>query len=151
PIASPQSSTTYTFRAYNGICASLPVDVRVVVHSVPSVTLNPGITICSTGASVLLSAQGTGGSRPFTMAWSPAWGLGNPLSLTTHAFPASTTMYYYTVSSGTGATMCMDRDSILVTVVPGVRAGLRGDTTIICPGTPVLLEAWGRVGNATYQ
>lgn len=150
PMASPSSSTTYTLRAYNGSCPSLPVDILVTVHSVPKASLPNDTTICSTADSLLLNATVTGGTFPYTMNWTPTAGLGNPISITTNALPSITTMYYYTISSGSGATYCASKDSVLVTVVPGVVATLVADTGIVCPGKSVKLQASGGVGNATF-
>ncbi len=150
PMASPQSTTTYTMRAFNGPCPSLPVNILVVVHSVPQILLSNDTTICSNGDSIQLQAVVTGGTTPYTMEWSPIAGLGNPISISTKALPAITTVYHYTVSSGTGATLCENTDSVLVTVVPGVMASLTADTGIICPGGKVQLNAMGGVGNATF-
>ena len=151
PMASPANSTTYTLRAYNGPCPSLPVNILVVVHDIPQAALPNDTTLCSDGDSIPLSAAVTGGTFPYTMEWSPASGLGNPFSLQTKALPQLTTLYYYTVSSGTGATYCASTDSVLITIVPGVIAELIADTGIICPGGKVQLQASGGVGNASFQ
>lgn len=150
PVASPAVSTTYTLRAYNGPCPSLPVNILVTVHSVPVAQVTNDTTICSTADSIRLQATITGGTAPYTMQWTPASGLGTPLAIQTNALPSITTLYYYTVTSGTGATLCGTTDSVLVTVVPGVTATLLADTGIICPGEKVQLQAAGGVGNATY-
>jgi gliding motility-associated-like protein len=151
PMASPLVTTTYTMRAFNGICPSLPANVLVVVHSIPVANVSLDTTICAGGDSITLSANVLGGNPPYTMQWSPVSGLGNPLSISTQANPVQTTMYYYSVSSGTGATRCGSVDSVLVTVLPEVIAQLEADTSIICPGETIQLQASGGVGNATYQ
>lgn len=151
PMASPAVTTTYTLRAYNGSCPSLPENILVVVHDVPQASLPNDTTLCSTGDSIQLKATVTGGTFPYTMQWSPSAGLGNPISISTNALPNITTMYYYTVSSGSGPTLCASTDSVLITIVPGVLAQLVADTGIICPGGKVQLQASGGVGNATFQ
>lgn len=150
PIASPLVSTTYTLRAYNGPCPSLPVNVLVTVNPRPLANLPSDTTLCSTADSLQLVATVTGGAFPYTMAWTPQSGLGNPISQITNALPSQTTLYYYTVSSGTGPTLCASMDSMLVTVVPGIEAMVVGDTGMICPGKTVALQASGGVGNATF-
>jgi len=151
PLASPASSTTYTLRAYNGPCPSLPTNILVSVHAVPVANLPGDTTICSNADSLLLNAQVTGGTFPYTMQWTPAVGLGDPRSQSTNALPVLTTLYYYTVSSGSGPTLCATTDSMLVTVVPGIQALLVADTGIICPGKSVQLQAGGGVGNASFS
>jgi gliding motility-associated-like protein len=150
PLASPATSTTYTLRAYNGPCSSLPVDILVSVHPVPIASLPNDTTLCSTDDSLRITATVTGGTQPFSMNWFPVSGLGNPFSISTNAKPSVTTLYYYQVSSGSGPTLCATTDSILVSIVPGVVANLVADTGIICPGKQVQLQASGGVGNATF-
>lgn len=151
PMASPQTSTTYTVRAITGVCYSLPADVYVIVHDVPVPDAGHDTILCSNADSIVLQGAFTGGTAPYVTTWSPTSGLDvstipNPKSL-----PLSSTMYYFTVECGTGVSHCSAYDSVLINIKPGVFAKLEADTTIICPGEQVNLKAQGGSGSASFQ
>jgi gliding motility-associated-like protein len=150
PLASPQDTTTYILRAWNGPCPSLPASVQVLVHPVPLVQAGPDTFLCADGNGIQLQGNYTGGSFPHTLTWSPQIGLTPGNVLNPLCNPPQTQVYYLTVSSGSGITFCEATDSVLITVYPSLNLQLAADTQIICPGKSVTLSSSAGVGNATF-
>lgn len=150
PLASPNDTTTYTFRAWNGSCPSLPATVLVIVHPVPQVDAGPDTTVCADGPGVVLQANYSGGTFPHTFTWTPQTGLSAANTLSPTALPPFTQMYYLKVQSGNGNTICAATDSVLISVLPSLNLKLEADTNIICPGESVLLTSSAGVGNASF-
>lgn len=151
PMASPQTTTTYTLRAFTGICPSLPSDILVIVHDVPAPNAGSDTILCSNADSLIMQGAFTGGTAPYVTTWYPSTGLDATTIPNPKGLPNTSTMYYFTVSCGTGVSFCSATDSVLVTIKPGVFATLEADTNIICPGENVNLKAIGGQGSATFQ
>ncbi|NBV14368.1 MAG: PKD domain-containing protein [Sphingobacteriia bacterium] len=151
PMASPAITTNYTLTAYNQFCPSLPSFVTVLVHPVPKVTAGNDTILCSDADSITLQGGFIGGTAPFFDQWNPTTGLNYNFIPNPKAKPVTSLMYYYSVTSGTGVSQCTGKDSVLITVVPAVTGNLVGDTTIICPGEQVHLQAAGGRGSATFN
>lgn len=128
PLASPQITTTYTLRVWEGDCF-LDTSVTVTVNTVKA-TVSRDTIICK-GGSVRLSA---GGGTEYS--WSPAAGLGARFSPTTTAAPDSTTRYRVYVGDGA----CLDSAFVVVKVVPLPKAAAGNDKTV-CKGATVQLGA----------
>jgi gliding motility-associated-like protein len=150
-MASPQTTTTYTLRAFTGICPSLPSDILVIVHDVPAPNAGSDTILCSNADSLIMQGAFTGGTAPYVTTWYPSTGLDATTIPNPKGLPNTSTMYYFTVSCGTGVSFCSATDSVLVTIKPGVFATLEADTNIICPGENVNLKAIGGQGSATFQ
>ncbi|MBU1719035.1 MAG: PKD domain-containing protein [Bacteroidetes bacterium] len=130
-LVSPSATSIFTVTVSLGTCSATDT-VEVVVNQTPVAEAGNNTTICTGNSAQLLA---TGGS---TYYWSPSTGLSatdiaNPL-----ASPASTTMYYVTVSEGT----CSAIDSVEVAVVGSVNANA-GLPVDVCLGETVTLTATG--------
>jgi gliding motility-associated-like protein len=108
PMASPDSTVTYTLTVSEAGCSSATGTVKVTVHQLPNVgaTMNDTTTL---GTPIQLTA--TGGVE---FMWSPANGLSNAGIATPWANPDSTTKYVVTVTDING---CVNTDTITVTVI----------------------------------
>ncbi len=140
---SPAATTTYgvTVSDLNGCTAS----DNIVVTVKAAVDVNPGgdQNICG-GNSTTLMASATGGTTPYTFAWSN--GLGSGASKTVS--PSATTSYTVTVTAANG---CTDTGSLAINVneKPGANAGT--DFTV-CQGESVnLLATASGTGPFTYS
>ena len=152
PMASPGATTVYRLDASHQGCASLPDSVLVIVHDVPIAEAGNGFLFCANGDSVTLNGSFTGGSAPVRYSWSPAYGLDRTDVLQPRCLPDSSMVYYLKVSSGVAPTECITYDSVLVSIVPGVVAEIiPPDTNVVCQGAPILLQAIGGIGSASYH
>ena len=106
--------------------------VLVVTPNSGTLILSGNQTICNGDSVQLVVSGGT------NYTWSPATGLSSSTSTMPWAFPASTTTY---IVSSPGACDTI-RDSVIVSVVPNITAGISNDT-IICEGESVSLTASG--------
>lgn len=150
-MASPATTTTYTLRAYNQGCPSLPASMILIVNPTPIAEAGVDTVICADGDSIMLNGSYTNGYFPFRYQWSPVTGLERDDIFRPMAKPQVTQFYYFTVSSGTVPNLCETTDSVLITVIPAMNLQLSVDTTIICPGEFVKFTSTAGVGNATFQ
>jgi len=127
PIATPNTSMTYTVTVTDAIGCSQTDNVVVMVYAIPNINLG-NFDVCM-GASAIISA--TGGS---TYLWST--GQTTP---TIVVAPQITTTYTVTA---TNLYSCSAQASAVVTVnpIPIVSAG---QDTVICEGDAILLNANG--------
>jgi len=137
PVATPDSTTTYTVQVMtpNGCVATDSVTVRVRPR--PSVDAGLPVTICL-GDSVGLRA-----SSGVSYNWSPAAGLSCTTCRSPVARPSSSTTYTVAVTDADG---CVGTDTVTVSVDPAprtVRAHI-ARTYGVYPGTrldiPVILD-----------
>jgi len=109
--------------------------VQVDVHAPPVAYVTPPVaTVCLNG-QVTLTANGG-----VTYSWSPATGLSASNVATPVASPVVSTTYTVTVADDIG---CSSTQSIGVTVVQPETMTVTPDSTAICPGKTVTLEAAG--------
>jgi gliding motility-associated-like protein len=85
------------------------------MYDVPTVDAGNDVTI-PTGGSIDLNANGA--VTGWEYEWAPSATLNNPNVTNPVATPEETTLYYVTVTDENG---CTNVDSILVTVVPGIK------------------------------
>ena len=135
PIANPPSTTTYQLTAKVGKCSSSD-DVRIIPVPYPLANAGPDISICY-NASVQLNASVVASSY----FWRPQGSLSNPNILNPIAHPASTTNYILTVTDVLGCPK-PGYDTVVVTVLPKVKASAGRDTMIVF-GQPLQLNASG--------
>lgn len=135
PVVRPLVTTQYNVIANLGKCqAKDSVLARVAPY--PSSSAGSDITICF-GARVQLQGSGIGS----VFSWSPTSSLVNENTLTPTAGPVRTTVYVLTSTDTVGCPK-PKTDTIIVTVIPPVRAFAGNDTTVY-PQQPVQLQASG--------
>ena len=141
PIATPTTTTMYQITAVIGGCTATE---NVTVTVVPRPTVNAGndVDICY-NSTTQLNAQtnGTG----FT--WSNAASLSDATVLNPIATPTKTTSYILTATDNTSGCPKPSSDTVIVTVLPKVKA-FAGNDTVIIASLPLQLKATGGV---TYQ
>jgi len=128
-MANPTINTTYTVTGTDGNGCMGQLSFTVTVNSLPSLSVSPGITICS-GQTANLSV---GGAVSYT--WSPATtpATGNLVTVS----PENTTPYIVT---GIDTNGCKNSDTLTIKVnpLPAVNAG---DNVTIVSGQSVKLNA----------
>jgi hypothetical protein len=102
PIARPSVTTTYRVNVTDSSGQSRAGSVTVAVDFGLRVTVNPAVI--DAGNNSQLEAIATGGTPPYSYAWTPVIGLNDPTRADPLATPATTTTYNVTVRDATGAT-----------------------------------------------
>ncbi|HMQ49653.1 MAG TPA: hypothetical protein PKA00_19325, partial [Saprospiraceae bacterium] len=138
---SPTVTTKYYVTAYNA--QGCPGVDSVIVNVNPTPLANAGndAEICF-GEMSNLSASASGGTAPYTFAWSNGLGAGADKVVA----PSVTTTYTVTVTDANG---CTDTDEVTITVnpLPAVNAG---NDVAICFGQSLNLTAQGSGGQPPY-
>jgi gliding motility-associated-like protein len=135
PLVQPLKNTQYNVIANLGKCtATDSIFIRVAPY--PVALTAPDTSIC-TGFKVQLNAAIVGSS----FKWSPTNSLINPTTLHPIAGPSKTTAYILTVSDTIGCVKSVS-DTLLVTLVPTIKAFAGRDTTIALD-QPLQLNATG--------
>jgi gliding motility-associated-like protein len=135
PVARPDTTTTYFVIANLGKCVAKDT-VKVKVAPYPVALAGQDAVICY-GNSAQLSGNITGAS----FAWSPQNSLSNSNTLTPVATPTITTSYVLTVHDTLGCPK-PGYDTVVVNVIPPVRA-FAGNDTVVIAGQPLQLNATG--------
>ena len=139
PIVKPTNTTTYTLTASIGSCTATDA---ITIRPVPYPVANAGIdTVICIGSTLQLNASG--GNR---YLWSPAAFLNNPTLSKPLATPISSTDFIVAVYDNKGCSK-PSYDTVLVNVIPPVKAFAGNDTAIVI-GQPLQLFA---SGGDTYQ
>ena len=139
PVVKPRISTSYSVTASIGSCTATDA---ITVRPIPYPIANAGIdTVICIGSTLQLNASG--GNR---YAWSPANFLNNPVLPNPIASPTSTTNFTVAVYDNKGCSK-PSYDSVLVNVIPPVKA-FAGNDTVVVIGQPLQLSASGGV---SYQ
>ncbi len=148
PIATPDSTTTYTLTVTDSAGCTASRSIVISVHSPPVLSLPTNISDCA-GSPVPIHASIVGGQSPFLYTWTPATGLNRTDSSTVFATPSKTTVYVVTVTDRNG---CLDKDSLLVEVNPTPKIDA-GPSRSICQGGSIKIgnRASGGVGPYTYS
>ncbi len=136
PIATPKQPTTYTLSVTDSNGCVTIGKVFVSFFGQPKITLPLNPTVCS-GSSLSITAATTGGTEPFTFAWSPATGLNRTDSSTVIATVAKNTTYHVTVTDQNG---CATQDSVLVVVSAGPKVST-GPPLSICQSSSIKIGA----------
>ncbi len=134
PVVSPDTTTTYTVRVFNGGCFS---DIQVKVTVVPISVANAGAdkTLCKGGSTKIGSPDS---NNEITYSWLPIEGLDNPFISNPTASPLNTTQYIITAKSKLG---CITKDTCFVNIVSFPFTVRESDT--ICYGDAKQLIATG--------
>lgn len=109
PIATPATTTTYHAVVFDQYGCSDTLTVKIVVHPLPVITLNPDTTIIW-GETLQLNAYVPGG---LYYLWDPVTGLNNANIPNPYATPQVTTMY---TLIAVDTNLCRSTDSVKVTV-----------------------------------
>jgi hypothetical protein len=131
PVATPETTTTYTAIVSSSPGCSAVDSVKITVLDPPTLYIGGDTAICF-GESLPLQISDNG----VAWRWTPAEGLSCTDCRTPVSSPVTTTTYHLTV---TGANGCSITDSITVTVA-GVEADA-GISQTICKGDSVELQA----------
>ena len=144
PIIGLTQTTSFSILATNLITnCSVTLDSTFTVNLYPitNASVSANITICS-GSSTTLTASGGSG-----YLWS-----NGAITASNTVSPLATTVYYVTVTNGTG---CCDTASVTVTVTPAlpVSVSLTASATTVCAGDTVQFTAHtiNPGSNATLQ
>lgn len=142
PVAITNNTTVYNVTATIGGCTATD---QVIVTTVPYPIADAGIdpTICYN-----TSAQLNGSVNGSSFAWSPSSYLNNPNILNPVSSPPRTTQYIL-LSFDTLGCPKPGRDTVVVTVLPRVRAFAGRDTTVVV-GQPLQFNGSGGV-NYTWS
>lgn len=134
PLARPSQTTEYTVTVIDARgCVATDV-VRVFVYPSPQISLPREMTICRDQGR-RIEARVTGGSAPYTYAWTPREGLSDGTAANPVANPIQTTTYTVTVTDANG---CQAAGTITVTVTPCNKADA-GDDRELCVGAETRL------------
>lgn len=134
-VATPLLNTTYSLLASVGNCSATDkINVQTVPYPVALVSADT--TICY-GATTMLS----GNIEGTYYTWAPANSLLNANTLTPVAGPQNTTTYILSVTDTIGCPKPTN-DSVVVNVIPPVKAFAGNDTSIVA-NQPLQLNASG--------
>jgi len=137
PTAVTKNTTTYEVTAVIGGCSAKDqVTVRTVAY--PIANAGPDTLICYKTTAVL-----NGSTDGSSLLWSPASTLSNNTSLHPVAKPVSSTNYVLTVYDTKGCPK-PGRDTVLVSVLPQIKASAGNDTSVVI-NQPLQLKASGGV------
>lgn len=135
PIATPQTTTTYTVIGTDANSCSSTAEVVVTVNALPDISAGNDQSICI-GTETTLAASGG-----VDYTWSPTTGLSNPNIASPLVTPSATTTYTVT---GTDANGCVNIATINVTVNPLPIADA-GTNAAVCEGEGTTLQASGGI------
>ncbi|RYZ52649.1 MAG: PKD domain-containing protein, partial [Sphingobacteriales bacterium] len=141
PIASPDSSVTYTVVVDAGLGCVYTKYVEVLVNSVPQIQAIGDANICGND-SVQLNVLAD--SANYSYQWSPAAGLSSDTVANPMANPPVSVTYYVTV---TNSGNCQTTDSVQVSVIEAASIATQGPVSI-CETVPVQLSASPATGYA---
>ena len=135
PQVRPLVNTSYFVTANLGKCQARDT-VKINVVNYPTAVAGPDTIICF-GGRAQLHAQIIGSS----FSWSPSVSLTNPSILNPIAGPSRSTAYVLRVTDTLGCSKAV-MDTIVVTVVPTIKANAGKDTAVV-PNQPLQLVATG--------
>ncbi|MGC9331781.1 MAG: gliding motility-associated C-terminal domain-containing protein [Bacteroidales bacterium] len=146
------SAGTYTVSVYDAEGCEVIDNVTVSANPNPTANAGSNQSICN-GNNITIGGSPTasGGSPPYSFAWSPSTGLSSTTVANPTASPTSTTSYTVVVSDGNG---CTATDNMTVTVNSNPVADA-GSNESICDGNNVTIggspTASGGSGSYTYS
>ncbi|MFN8395586.1 MAG: hypothetical protein U0176_13180 [Bacteroidia bacterium] len=150
PTATPATSRSYTLMVTDSNGCTAWDSMLVLVHT-PPVADAGTFTSITCSDSTQLNASATGGTAPYSFAWSPSMGLSNPNIANPWASGNSTTLYTVTVTDNIG---CSATDTVTVAVAGGGHGTLTFnyttsviDTSFVVPcADSIVIEVWGAEG-----
>jgi hypothetical protein len=146
PIASPDTTTTYTVTAFNDAGCTGTAQVTVNVRPTPSLQPATSVVLCP-GTGLQIGADASGGLPPYNYNWSPGVGLSSSNVAMPFANPTATTTYTVEVIDANG---CRGRAQVVVRVntPPSVRPP---QDLLLCPGTNGSIGAEATGGAPPYR
>lgn len=137
---SPHFTTTFTLTATSNGCSASD-NMNIVVHTLPTTSIDPPIADICQGDSVKLTGLANGDLTGllYTYSWASSAGLGSPLSAITMASPNTTTTYTLYVATSECPSDVVD--NITVQVKPTPHATITNADTLICYGDTVKLHS----------
>jgi gliding motility-associated-like protein len=124
PISTPSNMITYNVISAIGSCTA-SANIKITTAPYPIAVAGKDTTICFNS-----SAQLKGQMEGNTFAWSPSNSITSPNGLTSFARPVNSTDYVLTVFSQNGCPK-PHRDTVVVTVLPDIKAFAGNDTSVI--------------------
>lgn len=115
-------------------CTTVSDSAQLIVHSLPTASVDTSVKFICSGDTVLLSALGSNASY----FWSGTGGLLSSVGQTVLAKPLNTTRYTVYVQNAAG---CLDSASTLVVVNPLLSASIYADDYILCKGEPLVIRS----------
>ena len=143
PTISGLTAGTYTLTVSDQSGCSKNISQTVTQPNAISPNAGSDQTICL-GSSANLNATASGGTPPFTYAWSPNQGLSNPNIYNPVATPTVTTNYILSVTDGNG---CSASDQVSITVNTAIADA--GPDKSFCAGQSVSIGS-SPSGGHTY-
>jgi PKD repeat protein len=134
-IASPLTTTTYTVVGTSGNGCMDSSTVTIIVHPLPTITVNPPNPSTCIGDSVVLTASGAA-----FYSWAPNTGLNTTVGSTVTASPPATTTYTITGTTGLG---CVNTTTVTVTINTLPIVVVSASNNSICIGSSTTLSATG--------
>jgi len=134
PVATLNTAQTFYLTATENGCSASD-SVRVDMHPLPLLAVDPSNPEICAGASIVLTA--TGGTN---YQWSPASGLNTTAGAVVIASPLTSTLY---TLSGENAFGCIDSIDVQLTVHPPPVILAALDDPVICRGETVEIQASG--------
>jgi gliding motility-associated-like protein len=132
----PDSIKTVTITIQTSLCGNPQVYTIYIKHNSQLFATALGDTTICMGGQAILSANASGGSKPYSYSWSNGAGNTNPIVVS----PTISTNYIITVTDACGVTAT---DSAMVYYAT-TNATISNDTTI-CPGGTAVLTAGGGI------
>ncbi len=134
PTASPDSTTEYVLTVIDTITGCIDYDTLLITVFKPEADLGPDTSICY-GDSIMIGPQIEDSTA--TYLWVPSTGLNNANIANPLASPDITTEYILTV---TDTNICVDYDTVIITVIQITFADFTIDTTCLAAGTPISFQ-----------
>ncbi len=135
------SAGTYTVTVKdNGGCTATAT--AIVAQPAKVIATATGTASVCSGQTATLNGSATGGTAPYTYAWTPGASTGTTASVK----PLVTTTYTLTVTDANG---CTATTTVTVSVNPALSLVVTGPSAI-CPGGVVTLIASGSGGDGNY-
>lgn len=152
PPASPGATTTYYVTASSNWGCTAVDSVTVFLRPTPIAEAGDALSVCLGDSAVLHGSYYYGLTDSVVdpsliwYAWSPAQSLTDPAVPDPGLLPAASGWYHLQVQHAN----CQTTDSVLVTVIPQLNAAVGADTSVICAGDSLQLNAGGGLGGPLY-
>lgn len=153
PTAVPNATTTYYVTAVsNWGCSSSTDSVTIFLRPTPIAEAGPDLQICIGDSAHLDGSYSYGltdsvpDSSQIWFAWSPPLHMTDSSEAKPGIQPPTSIWYHLQVRHAD----CITVDSVLVTVIPDLNATATADTTVICSGDSIQLNAGGGLGSPQY-